>query len=222
MSSLRLLPLCLFLAGCAATLPAPEPRPLDLDQALSGCFDNLAQYARADAALKVPPSVEGDWLDLQHACFRRVEAPAVGSQVYYLEWRKGDTQGAVSRQRIWSFRPLGEHQWAMEFYAFVDGKPWEGRGEQAGAFAALQGSDLRGYGESCALRYTRTAKGGWLGEVSAEGCRIVAASGRGMGIDARVLLHAEGIDYQESGRLDDGRYAFRVPPSQPYQFRRLP
>jgi hypothetical protein len=43
-----------------------------------------------------------------------------------------------------------------------------------------------------------------------------------MGINARVALTADGsLEYQESGVLDDGRYAFRVPPTEPYRFRRL-
>jgi hypothetical protein len=63
---------------------------------------------------------------------------------------------------------------------------------------------------------------GFAGEISAEECTITAASGRRMGINARVALTAEGtLEYQESGRLDDGRYAFRVPPTEPYRFQRL-
>jgi hypothetical protein len=40
-----------------------------------------------------------------------------------------------------------------------------------------------------------------------------------MGIDARVEMVADGVlEYRESGQLEDGRFAFRVPPSMPYRF----
>jgi hypothetical protein len=66
------------------------------------------------------------------------------------------------------------------------------------------------------------APNGFTGAISAQECTITAASGRRMGINARVALTADGtLEYQESGRLDDGRYAFRVPPTEPYRFRRL-
>jgi hypothetical protein len=58
--------------------------------------------------------------------------------------------------------------------------------------------------------------------ITAKECNITAASGHRMGIDARLELTANGtLEYRESGQLEDGRYAFRVPPSAPYQFRRL-
>ena len=55
-----------------------------------------------------------------------------------------------------------------------------------------------------------------------DSCVIVAASGRRMGILAEIDIGASGtLGYREHGRLEDGRYAFRVPPSQPYRFVRL-
>jgi hypothetical protein len=43
-----------------------------------------------------------------------------------------------------------------------------------------------------------------------------------MGINARVALTTNGtVEYQEAGLLDDGRYAFRVPRTEPYRFQRL-
>lgn len=195
---------------------------LALAEALAGEWHNAPQFDAAPAALKVAPTVAGDWLDLQHARFQRVDAPAIGPQVLYLEWRSGGPQGAVSRQRIWSFRIDAQGVVRMDFYAFVDGKPWIGRAEEPGAFSTLATAQLRGYGDACALRFTtpeaRTARG----EISSAECSLVAASGRRMGIDAVVELKADGsLEYQESGRLEDGRWAFRVPPTEPYRFVRV-
>jgi len=190
---------------------------------LAGDWDNAAQYAAADAALKVRPSAQGEWLDAQHARFARVDAPAIGAQVLYLEWRSGGSDGAISRQRIWSFRHDGAGGVRMDFYAFIDGSPWVGRAAEPGAFAALKPTDLRRYGDACALRFTALPNGGVRGDITAAECTLTAASGRRMGIDAVVQLGPDGtLSYQESGRLEDGGWAFRVPPTQPYRFVRVP
>ena len=217
------LALALVLAACARTPVAPAPDPATrVVGALAGAWDNAAQHAAAPAALKVPPSVEGDWLDLQHAAFFRVDAPRIGPQVLYLEWRRGGPAGEVSRQRVWSFRTEADGVLRMDFFAFVDGAPFVGRGAEAGAFAALERTALRGYDANCALRFKLADDGGFTGRIGADECSLVAASGRRMGIDASVALTADGtLEYRESGRLEDGRYAFRVPPSRPYRFRRV-
>jgi len=188
---------------------------------LVGDWDNRAQFAAAPVELKVPPSVDAEWLDLQHARFTRVDAPALGDRVLYLEWRNGGPDGSISRQRIWSFRSDPVDGLRMDFYAFVDGKPYAGKSNEAGAFANLTSGTLRGYGSACALRL-ESQPAGFVAAISAEQCTITAASGRRMGINARVELTAEGnLLYQESGVLDNGRYAFRVPPTEPYRFQRI-
>ncbi len=201
--------------------------PVDVDPArvvadLAGSWSNAAQYALAPAELKVEPSVDGDWLDLQYAGFHRVEAPAIGDNVLYLEWRRGAVDGPISRQRLWSFRTDADGVLRMDFHAFVDGAPFAGRGSEAGAFASLETAALRSYAPECALRFEPSAAGGWVGRIGADQCRIVSASGRAMGIEAVVELDAGGVlTYRESGRLDDGRYAFQVPPTMPYRFERI-
>ncbi|TVQ41084.1 MAG: hypothetical protein EA370_02715 [Wenzhouxiangella sp.] len=203
--------------------------PVDADPAaavaaaLAGSYDNADQYQAAPDALKVPPSVQGDWLDHQHAIFTPVNAPAIGEQVLYLEWRSGGPDGPISRQRIWAFRAdPASGQVRMDFYAFVDGDPWAGLVDQPDAFVSLDHSALRGYGPDCALRFTADTSGGWHGTISADECSLVAASGRRMGIDASVELEPDGtLHYRESGRLESGQYAFRVPPTKPYRFKPL-
>jgi len=196
-------------------------RAAEVAAALVGSYDNAAQFEAAPQALKVPPSVGGDWLDLQHALFAAVDAREIGDQVLYLEWRGSGPNGAISRQRIWSFREDADGTVRMDFFAFVDGGPWAGLADEPDAFGRLGRDELRGYGPECALRFERLTYGGWRGAISAAECSLVAASGRRMGIDAVVEIDADGtIRYQESGRLESGQYAFRVPPTQPYIFKR--
>jgi hypothetical protein len=187
--------------------------------ALAGAWDNGAQFDAAPAALKVPPSVQGEWLDLQHARFAKVTVPALGPQVLYLEWRSGGPDGPISRQRLWSFRSDDTGALRMDFFAFVDGKPFAGRQADPDAFKGLAATDLRSYGPACALRFDAPAPGIARGRITAAACSITAASGRRMGIDAEFTLEADGsLSYREAGTLEDGRAAFRVPPTMPYRF----
>jgi hypothetical protein len=215
----------LLLAGGLVACTSPSPAPTDpraaLVAALTGRWSNQRQYDAASAVLKVKPTVEGDWLDHQHAVFAPVQAPALGSHVLYLEWRSGGPVGPISRQRIWSFRIDAEGVLRMDFHAFVDGAPWVGKAGEPGAFAALKPENLRSYSPECALRSAAQPGGGWRGEIGPEQCSLTAASGRRMGISAVVELTADGaLLYREAGVLADGRFAFRVPPGQAYRFER--
>jgi CpeT/CpcT family (DUF1001) len=224
--------MCLFflLIGCSATINK-ETKINQIEtilNAIEGTWNNRTQFEATPTHLKVPPSVSGDWLDLQHATFSRVDAPAIGPYVLYLEWRSvGATvgaTGAISRQRIWSFRNDETGAVRMDFFAFVDGAAWVGKGNitNRAAFQGLTTAMLRGYGAACGLRFSPSGTT-FRGEINARECNITAASGRKMGIDARVELLTDGtLEYRESGQLEDGRYAFRVPPSQPYRFVRQP
>jgi hypothetical protein len=212
------------LSGCVSQMATPESKlaPAALVSALAGTYTNSAQFQAAPAALKVAPSVQGEWLDLQHADFIPVDAPAIGPDVLYLEWRSGGPTGQVSRQRIWSFRRDANGATRMDFFAFADGAAWVRQGKTANAFKTLALDKLRGYGERCALTFVPEGKT-VIGSISGKECSITAASGRRMAIDARVDLLPDGaLLYRESGQLEDGRYAFRVPPTEPYRFIRTP
>ena len=120
---------------------------------LVGTWDNRAQYDAAPAALKAPPSVDGEWLDLQHARFTRVAAPALGTHVVYLEWRRGGPDGEISRQRLWSFRRDAAGRMVMDFFAFRDGAPYAGQGGSPRAFEAVTLDLLRAYPPGCELDF---------------------------------------------------------------------
>jgi hypothetical protein len=213
------------LGACASTPPVPSrPDLAALSGGLVGAWDTKAQYDAAPEALKRPP-VAGDayaWLDRQHAQFARIEAPAIGAHVIYLEWRAAGPQGAISRQRIWSFRTDAAGQVRMDFYTFKTPEPFAGKAAQAGAFAALKPEDLIGYGEACGLYVAPTSANTFDAKIDESQCQISARSGRKMGIDARVTLMTTGLLYNEAGILADGATAFKVPGGPPYEFRRAP
>ena len=109
----------------------------------------------------------------------------------YRAWRSNGPDGPISRQRLWSFRHDPTDGLRMDFYAFVDGQPYAGRGGEPSALATVTKDALRGYGPAGALRFERRPNG-FSGVISAQECTITAASGRRMGINARVSLTADG------------------------------
>lgn len=201
----------LLLGGCMS-VPPPSPAA-SLVARLEGAYDNAAQYAAADPALKVPPSVAGRWLDLQHATFTRVRAPLLGGSVVYLEWRSGGPGGPISRQRIWRFFD-SETGVGMDFYTIDRPERFAGRAAVPGAFAALSPADLKSYGPTCTARFGPDGRG----RVDPARCTITANSGRRMAIRADIAIDGRSVAYSEAGILEDGRSAFAVPPTEPYRF----
>lgn len=202
------------------TALSPRMPTAEIAYALTGTFDNQAQYDTADLALKMPPSVSGACLDRQRAVIKRVSAPQIGRTVLYLEWRGGGPDGPISRQRIWALDEAPGGAATMRFYTIKQPAALVGGNDKI-AFARLGPADLVGYPDSCAVRFQPTAAD-WRGRIDPKDCRIVAQSGRGMRLDVTITARHDGFDYQEAGILDDGKRAFAVPPTMPYRFARLP
>lgn len=203
---------------------AGQDSSLDIIAELQGAWSNADQYAAAPDALKRAPAAGHpyDWLDQQYAQFHRVDAPAVGGHVMYLEWRAGDADGEISRQRIWAFRQTEDGALSgMDFYTFKDPAPFAGLGDTEGAFATLGPDDLIGYPDGCTLSAGAQPRTGLVLHVTAQDCVITARSGREMGIEARIEIGPDRLAYQEAGIMADGAYVFRVPGGPAYEFRRV-
>jgi len=210
------------LFGTSGLAGEPGTEAARLAATLTGSWSNAAQHQATPDALRREPAAGHpyDWLDLQHARFLPVAAPSINGEAVYLEWRSGGPEGPVSRQRLWVFHagPDGRLT-GMDFYALREPQRWEGH-DTPDVFTALAPEDLVGYPPSCRL----TARDGF-GEttvlfVSDTDCRITAQSGRDMTIEARVSISAARIEYSESGRLEGGAYAFKVPGGSRYVFER--
>lgn len=214
----RLAPLLLaaLLGGCAATSGRTPAQTLAA--LLSGTFDNARQFEAAPAAVKVAPRVDGLWLDRQIARFWRVDAPALGAEVIYLEWRSGSREGPISRQRLWVFRPAADGSVAMAFHAFKNPGSWAGKADSPEGFRLITKDDLVSYPESCDARFVRADKHRWQGRIRPEDCLITAQSGRTMALDVSIDILPGQLIYQEAGLLGDGKRAFHVPSAAPYRF----
>ncbi|KAA5805258.1 hypothetical protein F1654_04570 [Alkalicaulis satelles] len=193
---------------------------------LAGVWSNAAQYEAADESLKRPPAAGHpyDWLDLQHARFVSIDTPHIPGDAVYLEWREGGPDGPVSRQRLWVFHseilPDESPLTGMDFYTFRDPAAFEGRTGWED-FTDLTPDDLIGYPQACQLRPVSREGGETVLAVDEADCVITAQSGRTMGISARVSISFGRIAYSESGRLEDGEYAFKVPGAGAYHFERV-
>ena len=221
-------PAVIGLSACALTPPAPtQAEPASLERQLSwltGDWSNAAQYAAAPDALKREPAPGNpyDWIDLQHAEFHRVDAPALGDHVIYLEWRSGGADGPISRQRLWVFHADEDGAAAgMDFYTLRDPEALAGQGGATGAFETVTEADLIGYPDGCTLAPINTPAESVIFRVDPADCRITARSGRQMGIEAEIGLSRDRLSYSEAGILEDGRYAFLVPGGEDlaYEFR---
>jgi CpeT/CpcT family (DUF1001) len=210
-------PLIAILAGCAST-PLSQRDPARL---LIGTWDNSAQMATAPQTLKRPPVAGGayEWLDAQYATFFPVDVPALsadGAKVIYLVWRNNGPAGTISRQRLWVFRPTGNGQTIMDFYAFKAPERLAGANGNSDLFNALTLDDLTAYGPQCSLPIVSRSDG-WRASIP-QTCGITARSGRRMTLSAEINVTGKMLSYQEAGTLEGGALAFKVPGAMAYQF----
>ena len=206
--------LILLLAAVAS--PAVAGPASRLADRIAGTYDNAAQFAASPAEVRVAPSVGGIWLDRQVARFVRVDAPRIGRDVLYLEWRSGGPDGPISRQRIWALRDTPDGV-RMDYFTIAAPERFAGKAGTPGAFAALKPEELTGYGDACAVRFRRTGTG-WTGRVLPTDCSITARSGRRMTLDVTIRVDRRALSYVEKGLLDSGAVAFEVPSWRPYEF----
>lgn len=208
------------LVGCASS-PSELPDPGSL---LFGTWDNSAQMVSVPETLKRPPVAGGayEWIDGQTANFWPVYVPQLssgGARVWYLEWRSSTPTKPISRQRLWVFRPIGDGQTVMDFYAFKNPLVFESATGGNEVFRALTLDDLTAYGPQCALPVVPTAKG-WQASIPSI-CAITARSGRKMVLSAQIVVNGDTLSYTEQGILESGAVAFKVPGGPAYRFERL-
>jgi hypothetical protein len=200
----------LGLAGAAATPNA--------FQQLAGNHDNAAQMRALGADVARKPTPGSPWVDAQHARLVAFPQPALGELVYYMEWRAGGPTGEITRQRIWAFRDLGTERPRMRFYVVDQPALWTVAAGDPALLQQLSKAGLAEYPPGCEVVFRRTDEG-WDGVIPRGACVIVARqSQRRMQIDARITLTRDGWQYDESGRLDDGRPSFVVPEGFRYEF----
>ena len=215
------------LPGLTALAPAtPVATELAADLATLvawtvGEFDNREQVARvANSLLETPPD-PGNSPDLLFPVFARVEAPALGDHVVYLQWPMGSPEGRLQRQRIWSFTVDAQRNAIlMDFYTLRDPARWRDAHLRPGtALRDLGRDDVIPYPPACRLPFRRHVDV-FIGEIPPD-CRITSQQTRtDMTIRARIVIGRDQLWYAESGVRADGSVVFQVPVAGSYQFRR--
>lgn len=208
--------IALLLAALAFIEPetGPEPR-----------YGSAAYWASVLAGRfsNAQPDVPTHELDLQYAAHTRVDAPALGEHVIYVEWRSGVSDGPVSRQRIWMFRE-GEEGWSTGFdvFKFRDPEAFAGRADDEGAFASLTEEALIGYPEACLVETRSPAHGGYYFTIASNDCIVTTEAGEEIRLRASLHGHHHFFTYREWTSTLEGRLVFQFPDAPyPYSFRRL-
>jgi hypothetical protein len=187
-----------------------------------GEFDNQQQVSRGENALLESPPSSAQAPDLLFPIFARVEAPALGRYVIYLQWPLGSPEGHLQRQRIWTFELDPERNAVlMDFFTLREPDRWkDAHREPQTALRGITREDLVTYPESCRLPFRRHANV-FIGEIPRGQCRIISQQSRtDMTINARIVIASDQIWYQESGVRQDGSVVFKVPVAGSYQFKR--
>lgn len=191
---------------------------------LTGRFSNAQQYENAPEDWReAQPGTAEEWLDLQFATHARVDAPALGEHVIYVEWRSGAEDGPISRQRLWVFRE-GEGRWSAGFdvFGFRDPEAFAGRADEEGAFASLTEEDLAGHPAECLVEARSPAHAGYYFTVESDNCIVTTESGDEIRLRASLRGHRDFFTYREWGSTLEHQLVFSIPGvPYPYTFRRL-
>ena len=207
-------------AATAAKAPAVELVPNV--GVLEGTFDNARQMAAVPPGTPTKPTPGKAWVDAQYARFVRFEAPLLGEIVYYMEWRAGAPDAALTRQRVWAFSGTKTANPRMRFYTLDSPGLWSAAAKDPALLAPLSRAGLHEYPAGCELQFARRSDGRLEGRIPPDACRITAReTKRTMTIDAAIVLGRDGFVYDEAGTLDDGRKAFVVPEGFRYEFDRV-
>jgi hypothetical protein len=189
---------------------------------LEGSFDNRRQVELGENALHDAPADPERAPDLLFPVFARVQAPALGEHVVYLQWPMGSPDGRLQRQRIWTFEPdPARNAVIMDFFTLREPERWrDAHLAPDDAMLEITRADLIPYPPACRLPFRRHADV-FIGEIPKGACRIVSQQTRtDMTINARVIVGRDQVWYDESGVRPDGSVVFQVPASGTYQFRR--
>jgi hypothetical protein len=187
-----------------------------------GEFDNQLQRSRGENVLLESRPDPSKAPDLLFPVFARVEAPALGRHVIYLQWPLGRPQGVLQRQRIWTFEVDQQRNAVlMNFFILRDAGRWrDAHLRPTTALLGITREDVVPYPAACRLTFRRHIDV-FVGEIPRGDCRIVSQQTRtDMTINAKIVIARDELWYDESGVRQDGSIVFKVPAEGSYQFRR--
>jgi len=209
-------------AARALSEPAP-PRAVqekDLRTFLSwfeGEFDNHEQVAFADE-LGIPKESVPERI---HSIFRRVELPAFGDHVFYVEQYLDGDPAKIYRQRLYSFS-LDEQQQAIKLVIHIpaDGKALAGAHRDPSKLEGLTPATTRSP-PGCEV-YWRRRGDAFLGEMKPGACTFKSErSGKTIVVSDDLYLDDDEIWIQDRAVDTDGMYVYGNKAGIPHKLRKV-
>lgn len=204
--------------GAAQTAPdAVMTRDLaDFLDWFEGRFDNDRQVFFA-ADLGVPEYARHERI---HSVFRRVDLPAFGEHVFYVEQYSGADAGVIYRQRIYVFTPAPETgEIRLDIHAPRAPERLVGAHLDAGLLAGLTPEGATALPQ-CAV-YWRRQENQFVGETRRGECRVVSQrSGQTLLIEDDLVLTPDAIWIRDRAETEDGSYVYGNRAGIAHQLRR--
>ncbi|MDG2241872.1 MAG: CpcT/CpeT family chromophore lyase [Rhodospirillaceae bacterium] len=156
---------------------------------------------------------------IMHSFVGRVDLPAFGNDVIYLEQRYGGPEGSITRQRIMAFSQ-DDQGIVTRAYDFLEGAKYVRADAVPARVASLSPDAMYNFPEGCRIRWTEDGDG-FVGEVNRQGCEIVSRSGRGnVFVDMVYRLTGDSYSLFEQGFDASDRFLFGT--NAPHRHQHLP
>jgi len=203
----------LWLAASTIATAADEPSTLGrIIDWLDGHYSNEAQIATGELDAEN---------NLLFPVFKKVDVPAFGNHIVYLQWPIGGPDGRLQRQRLWTFHEDAETgATRMSFFTLREPERWLDAHIDPAKIREMTAEDTIGYPETCLLPVafadaTITAS-------IPPTCQIISQATRTtMTLQATITITPNQITYQEAATRPDGSIVFQVPPTGQYIFDRI-
>lgn len=218
---------CLLAGALAAAAGAPGAARAAPDAVMArdladflnwfeGRFDNDRQVFFADA-LGVPEDARHERI---HSVFRRVDLPAFGEHVFYVEQYSGAAAANIYRQRIYVFTPAPETgEIRLDIHAPRAPERLAGAHLDAGLLAGLTPEGATAFPQ-CAV-YWRRQENQFVGETRRGECRVVSQrSGQTLLIEDDLVLTPDAIWIRDRAETEDGSYVYGNRAGIAHQLRR--
>jgi CpeT/CpcT family (DUF1001) len=186
---------------------------------VQGTFSNVRQAREGTNALADKATAAEFAPDVLFPIFKKIDVPAFGAHVVYLQWPMGTPDGELQRQRIWVFADdPARNAVMMKFYTLKEPEKWLNAHVDPAKVRAMTAADVIPYPPACDLPFRRQADV-FLGEIPRGECKIVSQQTKiSMTINARIVVGNDQVWYNESGTREDGSVVFQVPRSGAYEF----
>lgn len=156
---------------------------------------------------------------LLHTFVHRIDAPAFGDAVVYMEQRYGGPEGVINRQRVFTFEQDGEAVLTTA-YDFTDGAKYARTDAVPERLTGVNPQDLYSFPAGCRIRWSND-NGVYVGAVSRQDCAIESRFGWGtVFIDMVYRVTDSHYTLFEEGYNDADEFLFGAPEAQMH--RRLP